>query len=323
MTDLEEFDNLEELVKNGKLSKKDFNIKKKVIIKRINNKKENSTNNPTDVSKEKILFAISLLGIFSILSGLGLIIAANWQVIPAIVKVAIGLALLAASLVATIIFKQNNKDLLSEAFLFISFLLIGGNIGLIQQTYHLSLSWTEGSFLWWILSLPLIFFTKYRLLPICSVGLIVFSAWDIIWNMNYMLVAGTLFILMMLTHFSSSKMAKFLREIAFIGAIFSLFAGDILSNSGAHVVGVITTVIFLILILRQPKNEEGIVRYYNYLFIFVAWRIFLLFWNAYYNLTSIGILLIVFGAILLGGMALYVYYYQQIQNTIKRLVTHE
>lgn len=284
--------------------------------------KEGEWSDP-EKTKKSILFSIALLGIFSISTGLGLIIAANWAVIPAIVKVGSCLGFLAISLVFASYFQRNNKPLWTEAFLFTSFLLVGANIALVQQSYHLSLSWQEGSMAWWVLSLPLVFFTKYRLLPLCSVGLLGSSIWDIIWDMNYMLVAGLMFVLMMLTHFFNGSLAKFIRDIAFIAAIFCLYVGDIIANSGAGIIGVITTTIFLIYALNTPKTEDGAVKYYNYIFLLVAWRIFLLFWNAYYNLTSIGILLVVFGTILLAGAALYTYYFKQIQEFIRGFIKHE
>ena len=274
-----------------------------------------------ELIRKRIIFSIALLGIFSVLAGLGLIIAANWAIIPPIVKVGGGLACLATSLVITSYFQKNDKPLWMEAFLFISFLLVGGNIALVQQSYHLSLSWQEGSMAWWLLSLPLVFFTKYKLIPLCSVGLLGFSIWDIIWDMNYMLVAGLMFVLMMLTHFFNGSLAKLIRDIAFIAAIFCLYVGDISVDSGA--VGIITTTLFLAFALSTPKTEDGAVKYYNCIFLLVAWRIFLLFWNAYYNLTSIGILLIVFGTILLIGAGLYTYYFKQIQEFIRGFIKHE
>ena len=276
-----------------------------------------------DVIRQKILFSIVLLGIFSIITGCGLIIAANWAVIPSILKVAGGLAFLATSLVTTSYFQKNEKTKWAEAFLFISFMLVGGNIALLQQSYHLSLSWEEGSMAWWILSLPLVFFAKYKLIPLCSFGLLGFSVWDFVWDMNYMLIVALMFVLMMITHFFEGPKAKFFRHLAGIIAIFFLYIGDISANSGAGIVGAVATTWFLILALNVPKTEDGTVHYYNYLFVFVAWRIFLLFWNAYYNLASIGAMLIIFGTILLTGAGLYTYYYKQIQNIIRGFVKHE
>lgn len=282
-----------------------------------------NTLSDSDIMRRRIVFSISLLGIFSILTGLGLIIAANWAVIPAILKVSGGLACLAASLVATSIFQKNKKTLWAEAFLFISFLLIGGNIALIQQSYHLSLSWQMGSLTWWALSLPLVFFARYKLIPLCSIGLLLFSIWDIIWEMNYMLLVGILFVLMMATFFFNGSKAKIIRDLAFILAIFFLYVGDMSSGTVTAVVGVVTTTLFLIFALDFTKTEEGQVRYYNCLFVFVAWRIFLLFWNAYYDLNNIGIMLVVFGTILLVGAGLYTYYLKQIKEFIRGLIKYE
>ena len=318
-------------------SKKKETVKKKTSVKvRMNDSSlmdssvqefkeqvciESSSN--SDKIRQRIMFSVVLLGIFSILSGLGLIIAANWAVIPAFVKTTGGLMALAASLVGTSYFQRNGKVLWAEALLFVAFLLVGGNIALIQQSYHLSLSWEAGSLLWWGLSLPLVILSHNKLLPVCSIGLLGFSVWDVIWNMHYMLVVGLMFVLMMSTYVSQSKMAKFLRGLFFTIAIVFLYVGDIDSSDGAGFVGFITTTAFLIIIANAPKNEIGKIRYYNCLFIFVAWRIFLLFWNAYYNLTSIGVLLICFGSILLLGVGLYTYYFKQIQDMIKGLIRHE
>lgn len=282
-----------------------------------------NTLSESDIMRRRIVFSISLLGIFSILTGLGLIIAANWAVIPAILKVSGGLACLAISLVATSIFQKNKKTLWAEAFLFISFLLIGGNIALIQQSYHLSLSWQMGSLTWWALSLPLVFFARYKLIPLCSIGLLLFSIWDIIWEMNYMLLVGILFVLMMATFFFNGSKAKIIRDLAFIFAIFFLYVGDMSSGTVTAVVGVVTTTLFLIFALDFTKTEEGQVGYYNCLFVFVAWRIFLLFWNAYYDLNNIGIMLVVFGTVLLVGAGLYTYYLKQIKEFIRGLIKYE
>ena len=283
-------------------------------------KKNTPTPPDPEKIKKRILFSITLLGIFSILAGIGLIIAANWAIIPPFMKVSGGLAGLAVSLVIVDYFEKNDKKFWKEAFLFISFMLIGGNIALVQQCYHLSLSWEEGSFFWWLLSLPLIMFTKHKLLPLCSVALLVFAIWDIVWDMNYMLVAGVMFVLMMLTNFFSGVVAKLVRELAFIAGIFCLYVGDFYSIDSTEIagcVGVLSTTIFLILMLSSSKVENGMTKFYNYLFLLVAWRIFMLFWNAYYNLTSIGVSLVVFGSVLLTGAGLYTYYFKQIQNFIK------
>jgi len=161
------------------------------------------------------------------------------------------------------------------------------------------------------------------LIPLCSIGLLLFSIWDIIWEMNYMLLVGILFVLMMATFFFNGSKAKIIRDLAFILAIFFLYVGDMSSGTVTAVVGVVTTTLFLIFALDFTKTEEGQVRYYNCLFVFVAWRIFLLFWNAYYDLNNIGIMLVVFGTILLVGAGLYTYYLKQIKEFIRGLIKYE
>jgi uncharacterized membrane protein len=84
---------------------------------RAQERKTSLAGNP-ELTKKRVLFSIAILGIFSVLAGLGLIIAANWAVIPAIVKVGGGLAVLVTSLVITSQFQKNNKPLWMEAFLF-------------------------------------------------------------------------------------------------------------------------------------------------------------------------------------------------------------
>ena len=283
---------------------------------------------PLDPEKirKRIIFSVALLGIFSVLAGIGLIIAANWQFflnLPAIVKVSFGLGMLIVSLMTTFFFYQNKKVLWEEAFLFISFLLIGGNIALIQQSYHLVISLQRGSLIWWALSIPLLFFTRYKLIPLCSVTLLGFAVWDVIWRMNYMLLAGMMFLVMMVTHFFTGSKAKFIRECAFILGMFCLYVGDIGLGDGRGFLGIVTTTIFLMLMLSAPRTEDGAVRYYNYLFLLVAWRVFLLFYRAYYDLMSIGVALVVFGLILLLGAGLYTYYFKQIQDAIRRFIKHD
>lgn len=273
--------------------------------------------------RQYILFSVVLLGVFCILAGLGLIIAANWGAIPALLKVGSSLGLLVLSLSGASYFNNRERKNWAETFLFISFLLIGGNIALIQQIYHFAISMSEGSFLWWALSLPLVFITKSRLIPLCSVGLFGFSIWDYIWKVHYMVWVAWLFLFMLLTHFFTGKVSTFLRHLALVLALFFLYSGDILSHSGEGIIGVITTTAFLIFATNVPRGEIGVIRYYNYLFIFVAWRICLLFWHASYNLAHVGIRLIVFGAILLVGVLLHYRYFDRIQQAIKRLVIHE
>lgn len=312
-------DELMRMKQQGALTDKEYLM----ALEQLHNQERTRTQTDPEIIRKRILFSITILGIFSVLTGLGLIIAANWTLIPAMVKVGTALAFLALSISGAIYFQNRHRPYWTEAFLFISFWLVGGNIALIQQTYHLNISWTTGSFIWWALSLPFVFMTKHRTLPCCSVALLGFTLWDYVWKINYMLTAGILFVFMMFTHFFNNKTMLFLRKLAFVIAIFILYVGDLNNSNGVGLIGAISTTLFLLLSCNTSKNELGIVRYYNYLFVFVAWRIFLLFWTAYYNLADIGILLVAFGSILLAGVAFYYYYFNQIQELIQKFVIHK
>lgn len=273
--------------------------------------------------RSKILFIICLLGVSSIIAGLGLMIGANWEVIPAIVKVSGALALFAISLMGVFYCHTHDKPNWKEVCLFFSFFLIGGNMAVIQQTYNLSISWNEGSAIWWGVSLPLLFLTKRKYLPFFSVILFVFGTWeylkDIIEHLNYMMISGLLSIIVFLS-FLGGKKTSIVRNIAFGLAMFVLFAGDIGNESFA---GVVSGIIFLIALSGIPKTEEGQVRFCHYMFVFMVWRIFLLFCSAYHNLMSLGIQLVVFGGILLLTAGVYYYFFDKIQQGFQRLVHHE
>ena len=197
-------------------------------------------------------------------------------------------------------------------------------MAVIQQSFNFNLSWNEGSSIWFALSLPLVFMTKKKYLPICSLILFLFGVWeylvDIFEYLNYMLISGLFAALVFLSFLLDGKVAKTLRTISFSIALLVLVLGDI---DRVDIAGLISTIIFLLYIARLPKTEDGQVRFCNALFVLIAWRIFLLFCGAYHNLMSIGIQLVVFGTILLAVAGLYYYFFERIQQCIRRLVHHE
>lgn len=273
--------------------------------------------------RQKILLAILTLGVISILTGLGLIIGANWNAIPHTIKLGGALALFALSLMGVVYCQKNNHPNLKEVCLGAAFLLIAGNMAVIQQYQHISLTWNQGSAIWWGLSLPLLFFTKKIWLPTASVFLFIFGLWDYIYELiqvlNYMSICAVISAIVFASFLGGSK-TKFIRNIAFTIGIFILILGDVQTED---LIGLISTIIFLICLAPLPKNAVGQVRFCNYLSIFIVWRIFLLFCDAYHNLMSIGLQLIVFGTILLIIAGGYYYFFNTIQNAFKRLTNHE
>lgn len=329
MTDIpltiqEELDCLEKLKRNGALADDEYLM----AVAKLNQQQRHSVfsafqaMSPAE-KRQKIMFIITLLGISSILAGFGLMIGANWAVIPAIAKLGGALGLLALSFIGIFYCHTNNHANWKEVCLFISFFLIGGNMAVIQQTFNLAIEWEEGCAIWWLLSLPLLPITKRRYLPVCSVILFVLGTWDylvqIIEHLNYLMISGLLSIIVFLS-FLGGKKSSIVRNIAFCLAIFTLFAGDVGTESPA---GIISTIIFLLFIAALPKTEDRAIRFCHYMFVFMAFRIFLLFCKAYHNLMSIGIQLVVFGTILLILAGVYYYFFDKIQSAFKRLVHHE
>ena len=263
---------------------------------------------------------VLFLGVFCILAGLGLIIASNWEMIPAALKLLGSLGLLIVGLFGIYCFREKQQRLGIEISLFYSFLMIGANIALIQQTYHLSIGFSQGALLWAILSTPFLFLTKRLLLPIVWMVLFVCGIYDYLIDLyrflekyfdflGYRGVAGLFFIGFLLTYFSSASWAKKGRNACiFFAGLVMLFGdtflglpffnqpmGDIEAMSPIGVLLTITLlapVVFSVDTIAPQKYFFGILTY-------VALQVVLLFWTARFALAQTGIALAVFGALLL------------------------
>ncbi len=98
--------------------------------------------------------------------GLGviLLIASNWSAIPAGVKLFADFALLGTLLYGVYWSVTENHPHYREVLAIVSFLLIGGSIGLIGQIFQLSGSWYSLAFFWALLGLPLVLISRTRVL---------------------------------------------------------------------------------------------------------------------------------------------------------------
>lgn len=263
---------------------------------------------------------VLFLGVFCILAGLGLIIASNWEMIPAALKLMGGLGLLIVGLFGIYCFHEKQQRLGLEISLFYSFLMIGANIALIQQTYHLSIGFSQGALLWAILSAPFLFLTKRLLLPVVWMVLFIFGIYDYLIDiysflekylnfLGYRGAAALFFICFCLTYFPSFKFDKSIRSVCifvaglimlvgdtFLGSLFfNQPMGDIEAMSPIGVLLTITLlapVVFSVDTIAPQKYFFGILTY-------VALQVVLLFWTARFALAQTGIALAVFGALLL------------------------
>ncbi len=111
-----------------------------------------------------ILFSMLWLGIFCLFVGVFSFIQAHWNIIPYWIKITSFCCLLIGVILTLVIAFKNHKKLVFEIALFISFLMIGGGIGLCAQLFNLPLMNHKGLLLWSLLSFVIVFISKKEFL---------------------------------------------------------------------------------------------------------------------------------------------------------------
>ncbi len=268
--------------------------------------------------KEYVVFCLMMLGVLSLLSGVGLIIAAHWAVIPAFVRVLGGLSVLGISLGITGRLRLTGWNKSSEVALFCSYLLIGGNIALIQQAYNLDISWRDGCLLWSVLGFPLALWATFPLVRWCTVVLLGLGLWSYILEVNHLVVAGLLFLCFVGTLPLTETYWERTRSILFWIMWAVLFIGDFASEQ--EVALILDGAVFIISLIGLSEGRQLL--FYNLLFIFAGIRVVMLFWHAH-NLNDVGIRLIVCGTILLALGGLYYKFFEKLQSFLRKWIAHE
>lgn len=101
------------------------------------------------------IIASSLIGL-----GICLLIAANWAVLPAWLKLICDFALFGGFIYGLYEATQKKRSGWKELFAILCFLMVGGTIGLIGQIFHLNGGWHNFACGWALLSLPFIMLTR-------------------------------------------------------------------------------------------------------------------------------------------------------------------
>lgn len=131
----------------------------------------------------KLLQIISIIGAVMSVSGIVLLVAANWNDIPRGIKIATGLLLLVGCYGGGYYFRDVKTEYKNtgEALYLAGAMLFLANIGLIGQIYNLSSRPPNAILLWWVgfAVLPWLLRSK----PLHILSLIVFTVW-IIWEAN-------------------------------------------------------------------------------------------------------------------------------------------
>lgn len=117
-------------------------------------------------NKNPLLFnAFICLGIFLISLGIISLVAANWDAISGIVKIAIYFTMMSGVVYGTFKASQKNKNIWFESGIVAIFMLTGAGIGLIGQVFQTNGSLTSAGILWSIITLPLLIISKRKILP--------------------------------------------------------------------------------------------------------------------------------------------------------------
>ncbi len=125
-------------------------------------KKQAATILASEQARTHGLAFYALFGLAAFFIGLGLIliIGANWREIPAPIKLLADFALLSGFIYGAYVNILKQKKGLKELFLILSYLMIGGTIGLIAQVFHLSGGFESFLKGWTLLGLPFVLMSK-------------------------------------------------------------------------------------------------------------------------------------------------------------------
>ena len=123
-----------------------------------------------ETSHNGSLFLKLSFSIVGILIGWGicLIIAANWDALPNILRIVGAFSLFALFIGGAYCQLKRPNSRLKEMFLLLCFLMIAGIIGLVGQTFNLEGGWHSFVLLWTVLGLPYVF---------CSRSIVLNAVW--------------------------------------------------------------------------------------------------------------------------------------------------
>lgn len=106
------------------------------------------------------LYALVGLGALAVGVGIIAIVAANWELIPAWVKLGADLALGLGLVAAIHRYLRPQSPLISEALLILYYLFVLASIGLLGQVYQTGSPLSLALAVWSLATLPLLFFTR-------------------------------------------------------------------------------------------------------------------------------------------------------------------
>lgn len=198
------------------------------------------------------LFLYSLLFLSSFCIGLGMIavIASNWQIIPAQVKLVVDFLILIMLGGGVFYAKVNQRPFLTETLLILYAIFVLASIGLIAQLFQLTSQGMQALLFWSVIVSPLMFFSKRVFFAFFWLPVFIVSLSDILYDFDWLrqkidifknlfpdaltfimlLFFVTLYRVANLTKLASHPLNKALRWWALLTIVAYVFISDIFSS---------------------------------------------------------------------------------------------
>ncbi|MBQ6855261.1 MAG: DUF2157 domain-containing protein [Alphaproteobacteria bacterium] len=281
-----------------------------------------------DVAKKKpfIFGTFIWLSVFCFCLGAISLITAHWHVIPDMVKLIFVFVVLGSGLILSFFAIRKERYKIAEIALFITFLMIGGGIGLIAQIFNLPVDSAKGLLLWAVLSFGIVLASKRKFLallwiPLFLGGLIGYMKLELLllfFEQSPLfattLMGGILICLIYLSHFFTDKLAESLYHWSIFLYFPVIFLGDISMQNSLG--GFFVSLSFLGLLLFFAVCAKRMVLFHITIGIIVA-RLLLFYFQSLPNLVGTGILFIGIG--LLMGLILFFLYFWKVQSHKKKI----
>lgn len=133
-------------------------------------------------SNNWLMYGFLGLGAFVIIIGVISIIAANWEVIPASIKLTTHFSAFAGFIWLTLRWHQQQKEIYFEVMIAFLALFSIASIGLISQIYHTGGALYQAGLLWSAINFGFLFLTTRSIIPSLWGGIFFLSLTLFVWN---------------------------------------------------------------------------------------------------------------------------------------------
>lgn len=250
-----------------------------------------------------VLMGFLWVGFLCVLIGLVSLGCKYWYLIPKEIKIT---AFLFGTIVLMFVLFysiKKNKKFIFETALFVSFLMIGGGIGLCAQLFDLPFNNARGLFLWSMLSFFIVLLSKKEFLillwiPLFLGGIIGFLKLELLILFfeqaplfSTLILASFFFVCFWLTKNIKTNWGQAICKWSILLYSVVVFLGD---RATKHAVFGFSLFSFFLLLMTAVAVKEKRILLFNFISLLLALRLVLLFFQLSNNLhiTGIGFLLV-------------------------------